>query len=91
MTSYIRACKNSINYVLQKFVHAYTVRMYDNIHVSFIVVTMNSKDRYEIIGLCKISHSIKQPCGSICLKKRYQCIKVAETMYVVSWLSKAEN
>ena len=30
---------------------------------------MNSRDRYEIIGLCKISHSIKQPCRSVCLKK----------------------
>ena len=24
---------------------------------------MNSGDQYEIIGLCKISHSIKQPCS----------------------------
>ena len=38
-------------------------------NLSFIVVTMNSRDRYEIIGLCKISHSIKQPFSSICLKK----------------------
>ena len=37
--------------------------------VSFIVVVMNSRDRYEIIGLHKISHSIKQPCRSACLKK----------------------
>ena len=37
--------------------------------LSFIVVTMNSRDQYEIIGLRKISHSIKQPYGSACLKK----------------------
>jgi len=28
-----------------------------------------SRDRYEIIGLLNISHSIKQPCSSVCLKK----------------------
>ena len=33
------------------------------------VVTMNSKDRYKIIRLLKISHSMKQPCRSVCLKK----------------------
>ena len=38
-------------------------------HVSFIVVTMNSRDRHEIIGLCKISYFIKQLCCSICLEK----------------------
>ena len=37
--------------------------------VSFIAVAMNSRDRYEIIGLRKISHFIKQPCRSACLKK----------------------
>ena len=48
---------------LPKFDH------YDNVMpLSFIVVTMNTWDRYEIIGLCKISHSIKQPSSSICLK-----------------------
>ena len=36
----------------------------DKLILSFIVVTMNSRDRYEIIGLCKISHLIKQPCSS---------------------------
>ena len=30
---------------------------------------MNSRDQYEIIGLCEILHSIKQPCKSDCLKK----------------------
>ena len=35
----------------------------------FIVVAMNNRDRYEIIGLCKISHFIKQPCRSVYLKK----------------------
>ena len=36
---------------------------------SFIVATMNSRDQYEIIGLCKISHPKKQPCRSVWLKK----------------------
>ena len=36
---------------------------------SFTVVAMNSRDRYEIIGLRKIFYFIKQPCKSICLKK----------------------
>ena len=31
---------------------------------------MNSRDRYEIVGLREISHSIKQPCRSVCLKIR---------------------
>ena len=30
--------------------------------LSFIAVAMNSRDRYKIIGLRKISHSIKQSC-----------------------------
>ena len=33
------------------------------------MVVLYSRDRYEIIGLIKISYSIKQPCSSICLKK----------------------
>ena len=37
--------------------------------ISFIVVAMNSRDRYKIIELCKISHSIKQPRRRACLKK----------------------
>ena len=41
---------------------------------------MNSRDRYKIIGLHKISHFIKQRCKNVCLKKCYKCIKVAETM-----------
>ena len=35
----------------------------------FIAVAMNSRDRYEIIGLRKISHFIKQPCRNVCLEK----------------------
>ena len=31
--------------------------------------TRYCRDRYEIIGLLKLSHSIKQPCSSVCLKK----------------------
>ena len=26
-----------------------------------LLVAMNNKDRYKIIGLCKFSHSLKQP------------------------------
>ena len=37
--------------------------------LSFIVVAMNSRNRYEIVELCKISHFIEQPCRSACLKK----------------------
>ena len=35
------------------------------------MVVLYSRDRYEIIGLRKSSHSIKQPCSSICLKKAF--------------------
>ena len=34
-------------------------------------IVLYSRDRYEIIGLRKSSHSIKQPCSSICLKKAF--------------------
>ena len=37
--------------------------------LSFIAVAMNSRDQYKIIGLCKISHFIKQPCRNVCLEK----------------------
>ena len=37
---------------------------------------MNSRDRYEIIGLYKISHSIKQPCNSVCLKRARNALKL---------------
>ena len=37
--------------------------------VPFIVVAMNSRDRYEIIVLCKILHSLKQPYRNACLIK----------------------
>ena len=36
---------------------------------STCTVVPYSRDRYEIIGLLNISHSIKQPCSSVCLKK----------------------
>ena len=36
-------------------------------YVSFIAVAVNSRDRYEIIGLFEISHLIKQPCRKKCL------------------------
>ena len=48
------------------------------LYVLFIVVTTNIRDRYEIMVFHTLC--IKQPCSSICPKKRYKCIKVAETM-----------
>ena len=36
---------------------------------SFIVVTMNIRDRYQVIGRREISNPIKQPCRSASLKK----------------------
>ena len=38
------------------------------IALSFIAVAIHRKNRYEIVGLCEISHSIKQPHSSACLK-----------------------
>ena len=47
--------------------------MYNNIYIyiSYSTVVLYSRDRYEIIGIRKISYSIKQPCSSICLKKAF--------------------
>ena len=39
------------------------------LRLSYNTVVLYSRDRYEIIGLLKISHSIKQPCSSVYLKK----------------------
>ena len=56
-------------------------------HVSsFTAVAMNSRDQYEIIGLRKIFHFIKQTCKSICLKKAFKFATNA-----VPQLSKVEN
>ena len=44
--------------------------MYNGL-ISYNTVVLYSRDRYEIIGLRKSSHSIKQPCSSICLKKAF--------------------
>ena len=35
------------------------------------MVVLYSRDQYELIGHRKSSHSIKQPCSSICLKKAF--------------------
>ena len=40
-------------------------------YISYNTVVLYSRDRYEIIGLRKSSHSIKQPCNSIYLKKAF--------------------
>ena len=37
--------------------------------ISFIAVPMNTRDRYEIVGLRKISHFLQQPCRNVCLEK----------------------
>ena len=47
---------------------------------SFIEVVMNSRDQYEIIGLCKISYFIKQPCRSVCWKKHSKLLKQCSTL-----------
>ena len=44
------------------------IRMYVD-YVSYSTVVLYSRDQYEIIRLLKISHAIKQPCSSVCLKK----------------------
>ena len=49
--------------------------MYDYIasiawyYLSCSTVVLYSRDRYDIIGLFKNSHSIKQPCSNVYLKK----------------------
>ena len=48
------------------YIHIY---IYIYIYISYNTVVLCSRDQYEIIGLLKISHSIKQPCSSACLKK----------------------
>ena len=48
--------------------------------VSFIAVAMNNRDQCKIIGLCKISHSIKQPCRSVCLKKAVEKIQYSKLL-----------
>ena len=54
------------------------------------MVVLYSRDRYEIIGLLKLPHSIKQPCSSVCLKKALEmhqkCLNNA-----VRLLNKTEN
>ena len=32
-------------------------------------VVMNCRYQYEIIGLCEVSHFIKQSCRNVCLDK----------------------
>ena len=44
---------------------------YIYIYISYNTVVLYSRDRYEIIGFRKSSHSIKQPCSSIYLKKAF--------------------
>ena len=39
---------------------------------------MSSSDQYKIIGLCKISDSIKQPCNSVYLKNIRNALNLLE-------------
>ena len=50
-------------------IYIYYIYIYIYIYISYNTVVLYSRDRYEIIGLLKLSHSIKQPCSSVCLKK----------------------
>ena len=49
------------------WLHAFLAFLQENL--SYSTVVLHSKDRYEIIGLCKILDFIKQPCKNICLEK----------------------
>ena len=48
------------------------------------ISNLQRADRYEIIGLRKISHFIKQLCRNVCVKKRYKCIEVAEKCSILA-------
>ena len=48
--------------------------------LSYSTVVLYSRDQYEIIGLLKISHSMKQPCSNICLKKALEMRQKCVTM-----------
>ena len=60
---------------------------------SFITVTINSRDRYEIIGLRKISYyKLNNLVEELAWKKHQKCIKVAETMqYLWAKQSRTSN
>ena len=59
-------CVNTVGF--PKLGHIY-IYIYIYIYISYIAVAMYNRDRYEIIGLCEISHFIKQPCKNVCLEK----------------------
>ena len=50
------------------------------VHTSYNHIFIISRDRYKIIGLCKISHLLKQPCNSVYLKSARNALKIAEKM-----------
>ena len=54
------------------------------------MVILYSRDRYEIIMLLEILHSIKQPCSSACKKKALEMHQKCLDD-VVPRLSKVEN
>ena len=56
-----------------------------------LFIIQYSRGRYEIIGLLKISYSIKQqPCNSVCLKKALEMHQKCLSN-VVPLLNKTEN
>ena len=58
------SCSEESTFTVSALVDVSTV-----LQVSFIAVAMNSRDQYEIVGLRKISHFIKQPCRNVSLEK----------------------
>ena len=52
--------------MLDMYIYIY---IYIYMYHTYIAVAMYSRDQYEIIGFCKISHFIKQPCKKVCLEK----------------------
>ena len=57
------------NATIKKRVEGLLCQKYKYGYLDDITVVLYSRDRYEIIGLHKISHFTKQPCRNICLEK----------------------
>ena len=57
--------------------------------ISYSMVVLYSRDLYEIIGLFKFSHSIKQPCSNVCLEKglemHQKCVKNAVPLLKIEY------
>ena len=85
----LNAYRSAISSVHKK-INGIEVGKHPLVFASYSTVVLYSRDRYEIIGLLKISRSIKQPCSSVCFKKALEmhqkCLNNA-----VSLLNKAKN